>query len=1045
MSTSFPHPPRNTRSERWKRAALYPGLIATLAAGLAMLAPAHATDGTLSFNRDIRPILSDNCFYCHGFDPKNRKADRRLDTPEGAAAEHDGVRAIVPGDLAKSELWQRVNSSDKDDVMPPPKAHKTVTTAQKETLKRWIEQGAKYESHWSFIPVSEVELPAVKQGAWPRNDIDRFILARLEREGLAPSPEAAKTTLLRRVSLDLTGLPPTPREVEAFLADTSPQAYEHVVDRLLQSPQYGERMAVDWLDAARYADTHGFNNDSARSMWRWRDWVIDAFNANMPYDRFITEQLAGDLLPKPTLDQRIATGFCRNHVINSEGGIIKEEYRVEYVTDRVRTMSTAWLGLTMECVRCHDHKFDPLTQKDYYGLFSLFNNVPEHGEDGRIANAVPMIPAPTRDQQREIAAQEKTLRGMDERLAALRAAGQPEAVAGIAETSPAAPKWSLKCDDAETAKEFRFPKETPELVDGVKGKAWHSQGHGAFAEISKGTLDLGKPTTIALWLRPDETNPQDVALLSNVSYAGSPDQQGYGRGQEVRLIDGDLEVRINSYFPAYAIRVRSEGATIRSGQWRHVAVDFGPPNRKAADIRIFVDGHEVATRILYDGAKENGSGATPFNLGADRSPDAKAFVGSLDEGCGYEGDFGAARIAGVFASVALPYAQQREAVGQASDLERTWLRDAELRARDEAYAKLASEREELWGKHLALRRSLPTTMVMEELPTPRTAFVLKRGAYDAHGDQVPAGAPQLIAPWPADAPHNRLGLARWLTQPKQPLTARVVVNRFWAQVFGTGLVKTLEDFGSQGEFPSHPELLDWLARRFITSGWDVKALMRSIVLSATYRQSSQVKPELLARDPENRLLARAPRLRLPAEFVRDQALALSGLLRERVGGPSVFPYQPAGLYDGIVVGADYPGTKWKESTGDDLFRRSLYTFWKRTVPHPVMLTFDAPDREVCIVRRARTNTPLQALALMNEPAFDEAARHLGERMQTEGGPNDDARLQWGFRLVTARDPGPEEMHELKRALDDARHSGAANIFGPVGSILLNLDETVTRE
>jgi hypothetical protein len=395
--------------------------------------------------------------------------------------------------------------------------------------------------------------------------------------------------------------------------------------------------------------------------------------------------------------------------------------------------------------------------------------------------------------------------------------------------------------------------------------------------------------------------------------------------------------------------------------------------------------------------------------------------------------------------VALPFAQQREAVGQASDLERGWLRDAELRMHDEAYAKLADEREELWGKHLALLRSLPTTMVMEELPTPRNAFVLKRGAYDAHGDPVSAGAPTLIAPWPADAPHNRLGLARWLTQPRRPLTARVVVNRFWAQMFGTGLVKTLEDFGSQGEYPSHPELLDWLAHRFITSGWDVKALMRSIVLSATYRQSSQVKPELLARDPENRLLARAPRLRLPAEFLRDQALALSGLLRERVGGPSVFPYQPKGLYDGIVVGADYPGTKWKESTGDDLFRRSLYTFWKRTVPHPVMLTFDAPDREVCIVRRARTNTPLQALALMNEPAFDEAARHLGERMQTEGGLNDDARLQWGFRLVTARDPGPEEMRELRQALDDARRSGAGNIFGPVGSILLNLDETVTRE
>lgn len=1022
------------------------GLIAI--AVLVSAASTRAADAPVSFNRDIRPILSDNCFYCHGFDPKNRKADLRLDTPDGAAAEHDGARAIVPGDLAKSELWQRINSTDKDEVMPPPKAHKSVTAEQKEMLKRWIEQGARYQSHWSFIPVAAVEPPPVQQSGWPRNEIDRFILARLEREGLQPSTEAARATLIRRVTLDLTGLPPTPQEVTAFLTDNSPQAYEHVVDRLLQSPRYGERMTVDWLDAARYADTHGFNNDSARSMWRWRDWVIDAFNANLPYDRFITEQLAGDLLPQATLDQRIATGFCRNHVINSEGGIIQEEYRVEYVADRVRTMSTAWLGLTMECVRCHDHKFDPLTQKDYYSLFSLFNNVPEHGEDGRIANAVPLLRAPTGEQQREIAAQEKTLRDIDARLAALRAgwketsAGSLETTAGVSETA----KLRVKCDDAEPVKEsYFFPKGAPELVDGVVGKAWHSSGHGPLAEIAKGKLDFSKRVTFALWLRPDEANPRDVALLSNVSYSGSPEGQGYGKGQEVRLIDGEIEVRLNAYFPSYTVRVRSEGAAIRPGQWRHVAVDFGSAHRAAADMQIFVDRQEVATRTLSDGTKDGSGGSTPFNLGVDRSTDAAVFAGSMDEVCVYEGDFGAARIAQLFAAQALPHVQRQEAAGVASERECRWSRDAQQCAHDPEYAKLEGERADLWAKHLAFIRSLPATMVMEELPRPRPAFVLKRGAYDAHGDSVSGNAPALIAPWPADAPHNRLGLARWLTQPQQPLTARVVVNRFWAQMFGTGLVKTLEDFGSQGEYPSHPELLDWLAHRFVTSGWDVKALLRTIVLSATYRQSSQVAPDLLARDPENRLLARAPRLRLPAEFLRDQALDLSGLLREHVGGPSVFPYQPAGLYDGVVVGADYPGTKWKESTGDDLFRRSLYTFWKRTVPHPVMLTFDAPDREVCIVRRARTNTPLQALVLMNEPAFDQAAQHLGERMQAEGGANDEARLRWGFRLVTARDPSLEEMRELTQALGDARRSGAAHSYATVGNILLNLDETVTRE
>jgi hypothetical protein len=782
-------------------------------------------------------------------------------------------------------------------------------------------------------------------------------------------------------------------------------------------------------------------------MWRWRDWVIDAFNANMPYDEFITEQLAGDLLPQPTLDQRIATGFCRNHVINSEGGIIQEEYRVEYVADRVRTMSTAWLGLTMECVRCHDHKFDPLTQKDYYSLAALFNNVPEHGEDGRVANAVPMIAAPTREQQKEIAAQEQTLRDLDAHLATLRAAWK--ATSGPLATTESAtpePKFRVNCDDSAPLKDaWRFPGGPPQLVDGIVGKAWHYSGHGPLAELAKGHLDFGKPLTVALWLRPDETNPREVALLSSVSYAGTPAQQGYARGQEVRLIDGEIEVRLNATFPAYAIRVRSEGAAIHAGQWRHLAVDFGQETRKAADIRIFVDGQELATRILADGIADKVAGAPAFNLGADRSPDAAAFAGSFDELRAYEGAFGAAHIAALFASQAVPYAQRQESAALASEIERGWLRETDQRTHDASYSKLSAERDDLWTSRLALLRSLPTTMVMEELPQPRRAFVLIRGNYDAHGDEVFGTAPELIAPWPADAPRNRLGLARWLTQPKQPLTARVVVNRFWAQVFGTGLVKTLEDFGSQGEYPSHPELLDWLAHRFVTSGWDVKSLMRDLVLSATYRQSSRVDPALLGRDPENRLLARAPRLRLPAEFLRDQALALSGLLREHVGGPSVFPYQPPGLYDGVVVGADYPGTKWKESTGDDLFRRSLYTFWKRTVPHPVMLTFDAPDREVCIVRRSRTNTPLQALALMNEPAFDEAARRLGDRLQAEGGPTDEARLRWGFRLVTTRDPAPEELRELQGALDDARRTGAASVYGTVGSILLNLDETITRE
>ncbi len=977
----------------------------------------------LNFNRDVRPILSDKCFACHGQDSNKRQADLRLDVPPDPA-----TKVIVANKPGESSLVARIQSSDPDLVMPPPKSHKQLTDAEKATLRRWIEEGAQYEKHWAFLPPQRSAVPSGK------HPVDYLIDKVFQANGLSFAPEAAPETWLRRVTLDLTGLPPTVQEVDDFVhlhAQHGSSAYAVQVDRLLASPRYGERMAQEWLDVARYADTHGFNNDSAREMWRWRDWVIDAFNANMPYDQFITEQLAGDLLPDPTLEQRIATGFCRNHVINSEGGIIEEEYRVEYVADRVRTMSTAWLGLTMECARCHDHKFDPLSQRDYYSLFAFFNNVPEHGEDGRIANAVPMIPAPTRQQQQELDAILAEIKRIDAQVADAQPAEESSEKVATGTSSPAPPKIELPeaalvmaCDTADPVDNvFKFPGQAPKLIDGVHGKGWRI-GDKSLVEIAAGKINFGKRGTISMWIKPDVDCPNDVALLSSVNYRGNMSAQGFAKGHEIRLIDGELEIRTNDTFPAYAIRLRTEGARIQSALWHHIAVVMGG-TKKAINIQVYVNGQLKLVHTTYDGL--SGDSVAPsavYNLGAERTADAPAFRGCVDDIRFFGSEL------------------------QADQVNR--LREGDKAADSDALAsspsaELVQKSAKLWAEYVHKFRSLPTTMVMQELPEPRPTFVLKRGAYDAHGEQVSAAVPQQFQEiWSQDQPRNRLGLARWLTHPDHPLTSRVVANRIWAQLFGTGLVRTLEDFGFQGEYPSHPELLDWLAKELVESGWNIKQLIRTIVLSQTYRQSSRVTSEMLSRDPENRWLARAPRLRLSAEMLRDQALALSGLLRERLGGPSVYPYQPEGLYNGLVVGADYPGTSWPTSQGDDRYRRTMYTFIKRTVPHPLMQTFDAPDREFCTARRMRTNTPLQALVLMNEPGFYEAAQQLGKRIVSEGGTQDGQRIEWAFQHVLARKPNALERQELATAWETARQRDPKTADTILASILLNLDETVTR-
>ena len=1020
------------------------GVLAALASAIA---PA------VEFGRDIQPLLADRCFSCHGPDAAQRQAGLRLDIRSAALAPTASGRVpIQPGDPDASEVFRRASSSDPVLRMPPAyMGHQPLAPEDLESLRRWIEDGAEYRTHWAFVPPDRPASPATSTHDWPRASLDGFVLARLNTERLAPSAEATNSQWLRRMMLDLNGLPPTPADLQAFdeaVELRGQRAYEEAVDRVLSSPTYGERMAMDWLDVARYADTHGFNNDSARSMWRWRDWVIDAFNRNQPYDKFIVEQLAGDLLPEPTLEQRIATGFNRNHVINSEGGIIDEEYRVEYVADRVRTLGMAWLGLTFECARCHDHKFDPISQKDYYRLFAFFDNVPEIGEAGRVANAVPMIPAPTTEQRRQIAALHSQIDSLEPTERKVADAWEPstsDLQSLVIPEYPSNADFFLGCEESDHP--------------GIAGRGCRAQ---EIKREDKVKLEEHGAFTLSLWLHADDRH-SDAPVFSAINYEPNPASTNHGNGIELRWIGGEIELRMSKRFPSYSMTVRSEGASLEPGQWRHVTALYEGSEGKnsmraqAAWTRLFIDGREVATRVLHDDVQNGARFVAPYRLGQDNSRSGHRFLGRIDEVAIWKSALSEGEIRDVFEVAALPWARDRAGF----ETERGWL-----------YRKLRppGESEALRRSVFALRRSLPTTMVMTESSERRQSRLLVRGRYDSPGEPVQAGVPEmLLGHWPEAAPRDRLGLAMWLTAPRHPTTARVVVNRFWQQLFGVGLVKTSGDFGLQGETPSHPDLLDQLALDFIESGWDVKRLLRTIVLSATYRQDSATSPYLRNRDPENRLLARGPRIRLPAETIRDQALAIAGQLSGRVGGPSVHPYQPEGLYDGIVVGATYPGTTWEQDHGENLYRRSLYTFWKRTLPHPAMTVFDAPDREFCTVQRSTTNTPLQALTLMNDPTFVEAARKLAERVIRDAGPDPADRIALAFMLAAGRSPETAELAVLIESFerlrdsyssdeDDAREllsvgeSGTDATLDPeelaaytaLANLILNLDEVITK-
>lgn len=781
----------------------------TLVSGVAQTSKPITALPLIRFARDIQPILSNKCFRCHGADAKARMANLRLDTFEGGTKLVNGQRALFPTKPERSRAFLRIIEKNPALRMPPPDSHLSLTPAESEKIRRWIVQGAKYEKHWAFVAPVTPPLPVVSNRKWLRNPIDAFVLAELDRQHVKPSPSASREALLRRVTIDITGLPPTLAELNAFLKETSPNAYESVVDRLLTSPRFGERMVLDWLDIARYSDTNGYQEDRARPMWFWRDWVINAFNRNMPFDQFTIEQIAGDLLPKPSVEQKIATGFNRNHMLNGEGGRIPEESRIEYVMDRVESTSTAWLGLTLGCARCHDHKYDPFTMKDYYRMFAYYNSITETGAVDHDGSANPVLPLPTAEQTERQKAVQQSLSEFENQLQALAKAG-----------------------DAKKAEREQTQKQ--------KDKAQQS---------------------------------------------------------------------------------------------------------------------------LND-----------------------------------------------------------------------------------------------------LNRAIPVTMIMEERKEPRETFVLLRGDYEKHGDKVESGVPETLPPLPKTAPQNRLGLAQWLVSPNNPLTARVTMNRLWQTVFGIGIVKTAEDFGVQGEPPSHPELLDWLAKEFIRSGWDMKHMVRLIVNSATYRQSSKVSPALLEHDPENRLLARGARYRLPAFTIRDQALALSGLLVDRVGGAPVKPYQPEGVWEDFSYGK----ITYEQDHGEALYRRSLYTFWRRSVA-PTSF-FDTATRRVCTLRVTRTNTPLQALILLNDVTFLETARVFAERVLREGGKTPEERLTYGFRLATSRLPRPTELRILLRNIKrsqtfyDAHKEEALKLlqvgewkrdasldpvelatYTSATSLILNLDEVISKE
>ena len=978
----------------------------------------------VDFNFHIRPILSDRCFACHGPDNENREADFRIDNPSqifDAVEGGEGTHYIVAKHPEKSEVFLRLTSNDEDLVMPPPHSNLSVTPEEISLIKKWIEQGAEWKEHWSFIPLTPVDLPQVKQTSWPKTRIDAFVLKRLEQAGLKPNPETSREQWLRRVSFDLTGLPPTLEEIDQFLSDQSETANETVVDRLLASPRYGERMAVDWLDIARYADTYGYQSDVYRAMWPWRDWVIKSFNQNLPFDKFITWQIAGDLLPEPSREQILATAFNRHHRQTNEGGSIEEEFRTEYVADRTHTFGTAFLGLTLECSRCHDHKFDPITQKEYYQFFSFFNSIDESGLYSHFTKSVPtptlLLPNKAQQQKSEHLQQEITKR--ESELADLFKTPHPEFELWLnkqpsTDTLQTNLKRGLIGHFSFEEIQFREEdhqidnqvpegahgslKDHPQIVAGKQGQGLQLSGENLFSTSVGGNFTRNQPFSISLWMKADQKHERAVIFHRSRAWtdAGS-------RGYQLLLKEGKLSAALIHFWPGNAIGIEATDE-LPLNKWVQVTLTYDGSSR-AAGLKIYTDGAQSKTKVIRDNLFKNitGGGSKSFDIG-QRFRDRGFKNGLVDELRLYNRELPALEVTQLFKPISItPTASNRELSFQ------YWLanHNPKYQAQLDELKSLRKQRSETIDGQAEV-------MVMRELPKPRPTFVLHRGAYDAPQEIVSRNTPASLPKFNPQAPQNRLGLANWLTEPTHPLTSRVIVNRFWQSLFGQGLVSTADDFGSQGALPSHPLLLDDLANRFISSGWNTKALLKEMVLSATYRQTSQTTAEAYQQDPTNEFLARGPRFRLSAEMIRDQALFTSGLLVEEQGGPPVKPYQPAGLWK------EKSSKVYTRDTGVGSHRRSLYTFWKRTSPPPSMITLDAAKRDVCAVNRQTTSTPLQALVLLNDVQYIAAAKELASRAIHHDSSNLDAQLVYLFRTLTSRHPAANELDLLRKTYQEQK-------------------------
>ncbi len=960
-----------------------------------LLLPSLGKSGELDFNRDVRPILSDKCFKCHGPDAKNQKSDFRIDTFEHATTDLGDYSGIVPGDLKESEVHWRLHSDDSSDVMPPPEAKMALTAEEIQILDRWIESGAGYDAHWSYVPIpNEIPVPDVKTD-WGKNQIDAFIFAQLEDAGFTPSEEASREKWLRRVTLDLTGLPPTITDLDAFLADASPKAYEKVVEKLFSTDAFAERLATEWLDVARYSDTYGFQVDRDRSVWPWRDWVIRAFRENLPYDDFITWQLAGDLLPNPTHDQILATTFNRLHSQKVEGGSVPEEFRIEYVSDRVHTYGTAFLGLTMECSRCHDHKYDPITAQDYFSLSAYFDKI---DEAGLYSYFTPSVPTPTlwlpnEEQEKELQSVEKEIVANQDHLDAL-------------ETTPKFEKWKksskseiplpqpIAAFSFENREGNQFPNQVEKgkpaktngnnpSVAGKSGEAVRLTGDDALT-LPVGNFTRDDPFSISLWMQTPDLKSRAVILSRSKAWTDAA-----SRGYELLLEDGKLSAALIHFYPGNAIRVRAK-EPLSIGQWKHVTLTYDGSSR-ADGVSLYVDGQPVAVDIVRDHlTREITGGGSDSIVVGQRMRDNGFKDGLVDE-------------LSVFNIEISPAVVSAIAKGEPSfvpDL------DHFIGTVDEESLELAATLKETRKKRSALVKKIPEIMVMQEASQARQTYLLERGHYENRGKPVSEMTPAFLPTAEEELPPNRLGLAKWTTSPRNPLTARVTVNRYWQMLFGTGLVATSEDFGSQGSSPSHPELLDWIARDFMESKWDIRHLLRQMVLSATYRQSSEITSgETVERDPKNTLLYRFPSPRIPAETIRDNALAASGLLTAKIGGPSVKPYDIAVSFKPSKI-----------SGGADLYRRSLYTYWKQTAPAPLMTTLNSSKRDVCRVRLERTDSPLQGLVLLNSPQFAEASRHLASLLVEKHPDGEEKLIEEAFRRITSRHPDDEEQRILKALL-----------------------------